>query len=90
MDCSRVRKADRERHAGRSAVPAHLRWIAEHPGRRWWTLPELQGLMTDAWFKDVHVLRESTRDSGRGDGCFRHVTRGCPDSNQVVYVAGQV
>ena len=46
--------------------------------------------MTDAWFKDVHVLRESTRDSGRGDGCFRHVTRGCPDSNQVVYVAGQV
>ncbi len=46
--------------------------------------------MTAAWFKDVHVLRESTRDSGRVDGRFRRVTRGCPDSNWMVYVGGEV
>ena len=90
MDCSRVRKADRERHAGRSAVSARLRWIAEQPGWRWWPLPLLQELVIDAGFKDVHVLRESTRDSGRGDGRFRRVTRGSPDSNWVAYVVDEV
>ena len=41
-------------------------------------------------FKDVHVLRKSTRDSGRGDGRFRRVTRGSPDSNWVACVVGKV
>lgn len=46
--------------------------------------------MIDAGFKDVHVLRDGTRDSGRGDGCFGHVTRGSPDSNWVTYVVDEV
>jgi SAM-dependent methyltransferase len=44
---------------------------------RLWTLPELRELLTEAGFRDVHVLWEGTdRKSEYGNGAMRRVNRG--------------
>jgi SAM-dependent methyltransferase len=57
---------------------------------RLWTLPEMQELMTEAGFRDVHVLWEGTeRDTGEGNGVFRRVTRGGDELAWIAYVVGR-
>jgi SAM-dependent methyltransferase len=56
---------------------------------RLWTLPEMREVMTEAGFRDVHVLWEGTeRDTGEGNGVFRRVTRGGDEAAWVAYVIG--
>ena len=57
---------------------------------RLWTLPELQEIMTEAGFNDVHVLWEMTdRDTNDGNGVFRRVRCGEADPAWIAYVVGQ-
>lgn len=57
---------------------------------RLWTLPELQELMQDAGFTDIHVLWEGTdKESGEGNGVFRRVKRGGDEEAWIAYVIGQ-
>jgi hypothetical protein len=46
---------------------------------RLWTLPELQEVMAEAGFRDIHVLWELTdRKTKRGAGVFRRIDQGPP------------
>jgi SAM-dependent methyltransferase len=57
---------------------------------RLWTLPELQELMVEAGFHNVHVLWEGTeRKTGQGNGVFRRVERGGDELAWIAYVVGQ-
>jgi SAM-dependent methyltransferase len=57
---------------------------------RLWTLPEMRELLTEAGFKDVHVLWEGTnRKTGKGNGVFRRVRRGGDEKAWVAYVVGR-
>ena len=57
---------------------------------RLWTLPEMQEIMSEAGFHDVHVLWEGTdRDSGEGNGRFRRCTRGGDEDAWIAYVIGR-
>ncbi|MFQ5789378.1 MAG: class I SAM-dependent methyltransferase [Acidobacteriota bacterium] len=57
---------------------------------RLWTLPELQELMAEAGFRDVHVLWEGTnRKTGKGNGVFRRARRGGDELSWIAYVVGQ-
>jgi SAM-dependent methyltransferase len=57
---------------------------------RLWTLPEMQELMIDAGFKDVHVLWEGTEvKTGEGNGVFRRVERGGDELAWIAYVVGK-
>ncbi|MFQ5719547.1 MAG: class I SAM-dependent methyltransferase [Acidobacteriota bacterium] len=57
---------------------------------RLWTLPEMQEILTEAGFKDVHVLWEMTdRATNEGNGVFRRVARGAADPGWIAYVVGQ-
>ncbi|MEO0478491.1 MAG: class I SAM-dependent methyltransferase [Planctomycetota bacterium] len=60
-------------------------------GYRWrqWTLPELQELMTEAGFHDVHVLWEGTDGDGDGDGEYFRADRGDADPSWIAYVVGR-
>lgn len=56
---------------------------------RLWTLPEMQELMNEVGFRDVHVLWEGTdRKSGTGNGVFRRVNRGGDEEAWIAYVIG--
>ncbi|MBK8977518.1 MAG: class I SAM-dependent methyltransferase [Planctomycetes bacterium] len=56
---------------------------------RQWTLPELQELMTEAGFHDVHVLWEGTdKKTGEGNGKYRRAARGDADPGWIAYVVG--
>ncbi|MHC5066173.1 MAG: class I SAM-dependent methyltransferase [Planctomycetota bacterium] len=56
---------------------------------RLWSLPELQELMTEAGFQDVHVLWEGTeKGTDEGNGIFRRVTKGDADLAWIAYVVG--
>lgn len=57
---------------------------------RLWTLPEMQELMVEAGFKDVHVLWEGTeRDTGEGNGVFRRANKGGDEAAWIAYVIGR-
>lgn len=57
---------------------------------RLWTLPEMQELMSEAGFRDVHILWEGTeKKTGSGNGVFRRVTRGGDELAWIAYVVGQ-
>jgi SAM-dependent methyltransferase len=57
---------------------------------RLWTLPEIQELMADAGFEDIHVLWEGTeKKTGTGNGVFRRVTRGGDELAWIAYVVGK-
>lgn len=57
---------------------------------RQWTLPELQEIMTEAGFHDVHVLWEGTdEESGEGDGDYFRCDRGDADPSWIAYVVGR-
>lgn len=57
---------------------------------RQWTLPELQELMVEAGFKDVHILWEGTDpETLEGNGVYRRVARGDADPSWIAYVVGQ-
>lgn len=57
---------------------------------RLWTLPEMQELMWEAGFADVHVLWEATdRQTGKGNGVFRRVKRGGDELAWIAYVVGK-
>jgi len=57
---------------------------------RLWTLPEMREIMTEAGFRDVHVLWEGTeRDTGKGNGAYRRVTRGGDEAAWIAYVVGR-
>ena len=57
---------------------------------RLWTLPEMQEIMSEAGFRDVHVLWEGTdRETGEGNGVFRRVTRGGDEDAWIAYVVGR-
>ncbi len=57
---------------------------------RQWTLPELQELMVEAGFDDVHVLWEGTdKETDEGNGVFRRVKRGEADESWIAYVVGK-
>jgi len=57
---------------------------------RLWTLPELQELMAEAGFRDIHVLWEGThRKTGKGNGVFHRVTKGHADRAWIAYVVGR-
>ncbi|MEQ8767886.1 MAG: class I SAM-dependent methyltransferase [Planctomycetota bacterium] len=57
---------------------------------RLWTLPELQELLTEAGFEDVHVLWETTdKDTGEGSGVYRRAKKGEADEAWIAYVVGQ-
>ncbi|HEX9722777.1 MAG TPA: class I SAM-dependent methyltransferase [Vicinamibacteria bacterium] len=59
-------------------------------GWRLWTLPEMQEIMTEAGFHDVHVLWEgSDRKTGEGNGRFRRCTRGGDEEAWIAYVVGR-
>ncbi len=56
---------------------------------RLWTLPELQELMAEAGFADVHVLWEGTDPrTNRGNGSYRRARRGDADPAWIAYVVG--
>lgn len=56
---------------------------------RLWTLPELQELMREAGFADVHVLWEGTDTAtGTGNGVFRRKEVGDADPAFIVVIAG--
>ncbi len=57
---------------------------------RLWTLPEMQEIMSEAGFHDVHVLWEGTdRETGEGNGRFRRCTRGGDEDAWIAYVVGR-
>jgi len=56
---------------------------------RLWSLPELQELMREAGFDDVHVLWEGSDKDGDGNGVFRRRARGDADQAWIVYVVGR-
>jgi hypothetical protein len=57
---------------------------------RLWTLPEMQEIMTEAGFHDVHVLWEgSDRKTREGNGVFRRCTRGGDEEAWIAYVVGR-
>ncbi len=57
---------------------------------RLWTLPEMQELMNEVGFRDVHVLWEGTdRKTGSGNGAFRRVNRGGDEQAWIAYVIGK-
>ncbi len=57
---------------------------------RLWTLPELQELMAEAGFRNIHVLWEGTdRESGEGNGVYYRARRGQADHGWISYVVGQ-
>ncbi len=57
---------------------------------RLWTLPELQELMTEAGFEDVHVLWEGTdKKTGEGNSKYRRCARGDADPAWIAYVVGR-
>jgi SAM-dependent methyltransferase len=56
---------------------------------RLWSLPELQELMTEAGFRDVHVLWEGTdKKTGEGNDKYRRAARGEADPAWLAYVVG--
>jgi hypothetical protein len=57
---------------------------------RLWTLPDLQELMAEAGFRDIHVLWEGThRKTGKGNGVFYRVTNRHADRAWIAYVVGR-
>lgn len=57
---------------------------------RLWTLPELQELMAEAGFHNIHVLWEGTdSESGDGNGVYRRSLRGQADHAWISYVVAQ-
>jgi SAM-dependent methyltransferase len=57
---------------------------------RLWTLPELQELMVEAGFHNVHVLWEGTdSETGDGNSVYRRSLRGEADHAWISYVVGQ-
>ena len=57
---------------------------------RLWTLPEIQELMADAGFQDIHVLWEGTeKKTGAGNGVFRRVNRGGDELAWIAYIVGK-
>ena len=57
---------------------------------RLWTIPEVRELMTEAGFRDIHVLWEGTdKQTGEGNGVFRRVERGGDEEAWIAYVIGQ-
>jgi SAM-dependent methyltransferase len=57
---------------------------------RLWTLPELQEILREAGFHNVHVLWEGTdRETDEGNGVFRRVEHGHADLAWIAYVVGQ-
>jgi SAM-dependent methyltransferase len=57
---------------------------------RLWTLPEMQELMDEAGFRDIHVLWEGTdQRTGSGNGVFRRVNRGGDEVAWIAYVVGK-
>ncbi len=57
---------------------------------RQWTLPELQELMTEAGFHDVHVLWEGTDpETGEGNEKYTRKKRGEADPGWIAYVIGR-
>ena len=57
---------------------------------RLWSLPELTELMTEAGFRDVHVLWEDTdKDTNEGNGNFRRIRKGHADPAWIAYVVGR-
>jgi SAM-dependent methyltransferase len=57
---------------------------------RLWTLPELQELMAEAGFHNIHVLWEGTdSETGEGNSVYRRSLRGQADHGWISYVVGQ-
>ncbi len=56
---------------------------------RMWTLPELQELMVEVGFKDVHVLWEANGPDGEGNGEFYRADTGEDCEAWVAYVVGK-
>jgi SAM-dependent methyltransferase len=57
---------------------------------RLWTLPELQELMAEAGFHNIHVLWEGTdSETDEGNGVYRRKARGDADHAWISYVVGQ-
>ncbi len=56
---------------------------------RMWSLPELQELMIEVGFKDVHVLWEANGEDGEGNGEFYRAEKGEDCEAWVAYVVGK-
>lgn len=56
---------------------------------RMWTLPELQDLMKEVGFKDVHVLWEADGEDGEGNGDFYRTEEAEDCEAWVAYVIGK-
>lgn len=56
---------------------------------RMWSLPELQDIMTEVGFKDVHVLWEANGEDGEGNGEFYRADVGEDCEAWVAYVVGK-
>jgi len=56
---------------------------------RLWTLPELQEVMQQAGFEDVHVMWEGTTRTGFGNGVFKRRAQGEADQAWIAYVVGR-
>ncbi|MEC7585105.1 MAG: class I SAM-dependent methyltransferase [Planctomycetota bacterium] len=56
---------------------------------RLWSLPELQEIMQEVGFEDVHVLWEGSDKNGEGNGVFKRRERGEADDAWIVYVVGR-
>jgi hypothetical protein len=54
---------------------------------RLWTLPELQELLTEAGFRNVHVLWRDLK--GKSQFGYRRATRGTPDQTWLAFVVAQ-
>lgn len=56
---------------------------------RMWSLPELQEIMKEVGFKDVHVLWEANDEDGEGNGEFFRAEQGEDCEAWVAYVVGK-
>lgn len=56
---------------------------------RMWSLPEIQDLMTEVGFKDVHVLWEGNDEDGDGNGEFSRTIDGEECEAWIAYVVGK-
>lgn len=56
---------------------------------RFWTIPEVRELLTEAGFTSTHVLWEGTdEDTGDGDGEWHVTEEGTPDPSWIAYIVG--
>ncbi len=53
---------------------------------RLWSLPEVQDLLRDAGFREVHVYWEGTDKDGEGSGVFRRSVKGDDSVSWIVYI----